>query len=66
MPVLPFSVYQEYQTRQYVTAPLPRPEGCRVRQLLEMYDRGRQEEAALRHKWENYSWGLLQGLMERE
>jgi hypothetical protein len=39
---------------------LPRPP------LLEKYDRGQQEEAALRQKWENYSWGLLQGLMERE
>ena len=32
-------------------------------------DRGQQERAALLRKWENYSWGLLQGLqglMERE
>jgi hypothetical protein len=39
---------------------LPRPP------LLGSYDRGQQEEAALRQKWENYSWGLLQGMMERE
>jgi hypothetical protein len=39
---------------------LPRPP------LLEKYDRGQQEQAAMRQKWENYSWGLLQGLMERE
>lgn len=29
-------------------------------------DRGQQERAAMLRKWENYSWGLLQGLMERE
>jgi len=40
--------------------PLPRPP------LLGEYDRAQQEHAALLRKWENYSWGLLQGLMERE
>ncbi len=39
---------------------LPRPP------LLEKYDRSQQENAALGRKWENYSWGLLQGLMERK
>ena len=33
---------------------------------LQAYDRGQQERAAMGRKWENYSWGLLQGLMERE
>jgi hypothetical protein len=33
---------------------------------LREYDRGQQEQAAMLRKWENYSWGLLQGLMERE
>jgi hypothetical protein len=33
---------------------------------LQGYDRGQQERAAMLRKWENYSWGLLQGLMERE
>jgi hypothetical protein len=34
--------------------------------LLQEYDRSQQERAAMGQKWENYSWGLLQGLMERE
>ncbi len=29
-------------------------------------DRGQQERAAMLRKWEDYSWGLLQGLMGRE
>jgi hypothetical protein len=33
---------------------------------LQEYDRDQQERAVLLRKWENYSWGLLQGLMERE
>src|SRR5262249_50417793 len=33
---------------------------------LQGYDRGQQERAVMLRKWENYSWGLLQGLMERE
>jgi hypothetical protein len=33
---------------------------------LREYDRGQQERAAMLRKWENYSLGLLQGLMERE
>jgi hypothetical protein len=33
---------------------------------LRAYDRGQQERAAMLRKWENYSWGLLQGLMERK
>jgi hypothetical protein len=33
---------------------------------LRAYDRGQQEQAAMLRKWENYSWGLLGGLMERE
>jgi hypothetical protein len=32
---------------------------------LHDYDRSQQEQAAMLRKWENYSWGLLQGLMER-
>ncbi|MEX2317453.1 MAG: hypothetical protein WD669_09900 [Pirellulales bacterium] len=28
------------------------------------YDRSQQENAAMLHKWGDYSWGLLQGLME--
>jgi hypothetical protein len=39
---------------------LPRPPH------LEKHDRGQQERAAMYRKWENYSWGLLQGMMERE
>jgi hypothetical protein len=39
---------------------LPRPAHLRE------YDRGQQERAAMLRKWENHSWGLLQGLMERE
>ena len=31
---------------------------------LREYHRRQQEEAAMLYKWENYSWGLLQGLME--
>jgi hypothetical protein len=33
---------------------------------LHEYDRGQQKRAAMLRKWENHSWGLLQGLMERE
>jgi hypothetical protein len=29
-------------------------------------DRGQQELAAMRRKWEDYSWGLLQGLLDRD
>jgi hypothetical protein len=32
---------------------------------LQPLDRGQQERAAMGRKWEDYSWGLLQGLMER-
>ena len=39
---------------------LPRPPH------LDKYDRARQEEAAMLQKWDNFSWGLLQSLMERE
>jgi hypothetical protein len=31
---------------------------------LEPYERSQQEEAAMLKKWEDYSWGLLQGLLE--
>jgi len=33
---------------------------------LAEYDRSQQELAALRRKWQDYSWGLLQGMMERD
>lgn len=33
---------------------------------LETHDRIQQEEAVMRQKWADYSWGLLQGLMEKE
>lgn len=47
----------EAYRRSFVQLPQP--------PLLRTYDRRQQEEAALLQKWENYSWGLLQGLMER-
>ncbi len=33
---------------------------------LAAYDRDQQEQAAMLKKWEDYSWGLLQGLMEMD
>jgi hypothetical protein len=39
---------------------LPRPPH------LQKYDREQQEAAVMMQKWESYSWGLLQALMERE
>lgn len=33
---------------------------------LQSFDRGQQERAAMGRKWEDYSWGLLEGLMELE
>lgn len=33
---------------------------------LRAFDRGQQERASMGRKWENYSWGLLQGLLEKE
>jgi hypothetical protein len=37
-----------------------------VSAILREYQRGQQETAGMSQKWENYSWGLLQGLFERE
>lgn len=42
--------------RAFIQLPLP--------PLLQEYGRGQQEQAAMLQKWDNYSWGLLQGLME--
>jgi hypothetical protein len=39
---------------------LPRPPH------LEKYDRAQQETAVMMQKWDNYSWGLLQGLMDQK
>jgi hypothetical protein len=33
---------------------------------LEEYERRAQEETAMAWKWEHVSWGLFQGLLERE
>jgi hypothetical protein len=47
----------EAYARSFIHLPLPA--------RLQEYDRGQQERAVLLRKWENYSWGLLQALMER-
>ena len=48
----------EAYARTFIRLPLPAH--------LEAYDRGQQERAAMLRKWENYSWGLLQALRERD
>jgi hypothetical protein len=48
----------EAYRRGFIRLPLPAD--------LRAYDRGQQERATMLRKWENYSWGLLQGLLERE
>ncbi len=48
----------EAYRRSFIQLPVP--------PRLEKYDRAQQEQAVMLQKWEDYSWGLLQGLMERE